>query len=435
MVRKEDPVSMNIYMDSVTNKGRQIVCSHMGFHQNYRRSTASEVMAASGKGITMSVVGTVSASSSLSYASLQGLYNQAQQYTQQQANMPWTIYPSQSGAIQSQLVQTPKPPKPKKEKVMKKKSDKNLNLGSVIMSEDKREQIRAAISQIKNNKTIFQDWGFDEVFEKGTAIALLFYGTPGTGKTLTAQAIANELNADLKIIGTADLESSEPGAPERTMKQLFEEARQALGGRQRIILFDECDSLLSDRNEAGIILGAQINALLGEIERHTGVVIFTTNRLGKLDPALERRISAKIEFEFPDESQRLQIWKRLIPSKCPLDEDVSFEDLAKYVIAGGNIKNVVLNAARMAAYEKSKAITMDHFIISANKEVDSLDAWSKSYEAMPHYKQGGIVRTSTGLKAVKETHKEEVLIDGYESRAEMSKSSSETGVMPVNGAG
>lgn len=84
-------------------------------------------------------------------------------------------------------------------------------IDSVILEEEKKEEIRAAISQIKHNDLIFDKWGFSEVFEKGTAVSLLFHGLPGTGKTLMAQAIANELNAELKIYGTAELQTSEPG--------------------------------------------------------------------------------------------------------------------------------------------------------------------------------------------------------------------------------
>lgn len=276
---------------------------------------------------------------------------------------------------------------PKKKRT---KPKPKLTLESVVMSENKRNQIRSAISQIDNNKIIFDDWGFSEVFEKGTAVTLLFYGIPGTGKTLTAQAIANELNADLKIYGTAEIQSSEPGGAERAMKEIFKKAKDFFNDNKKtqVILFDECDSLLVDRNEVGSILGAQINTLLSEIERHEGVILFTTNRLGKLDPALERRISAKIEFEFPNETQRAEIWKRLIPKKAPIDTDVNFANLAEYTLAGGNIKNAVLNAVRTAAYEKSSKIQAKHFTQAIEHELEALRAFIDAYEGAPHHRVG-----------------------------------------------
>lgn len=280
-----------------------------------------------------------------------------------------------------------------------------VTLDSVVMSDDRKEHIRAAISQIENTELIFTEWGFADVFEKGTAVTLLFHGIPGTGKTLTAQAVADEMDAELKIIGTAEIESMEPGGPERAMKALFKKAKDLFKqGKKQVLLFDECDSLLMDRNEVGPVLSAQINCLLSEIERHEGVVIFTTNRIGKLDPALERRISAKIEFVFPDASERAKIWARLIPAKAPLGQDVNFQKLADYPLAGGNIKNAVLNAARTAAYEKATEISMKHFKQAIEKEAEALNAFIAAYEDSSHSGVGGyITKGSRGLTIGKET--------------------------------
>ena len=206
---------------------------------------------------------------------------------------------------------------------------------------------------------------------------------------MCAQAIADHLGMGLAMVGTAEIQSSEPGGAERAIKQVFADAR----GKKTVILFDECDSLLTDRDTVGVILGAQINALLTEIERHDGVVVFTTNRLGTLDPALERRISAKIEFPFPDHAQRRAIWQRLIPAKAPLADDVDLDALAHdHAIAGGNIKNAVLNAARMAAYQEAGAITHGHFAAAARKEVASVSAFAAAAAHSPSTTRGGYVR-------------------------------------------
>lgn len=260
-----------------------------------------------------------------------------------------------------------------------------VGMDSVILAQDKKDQILAAISQKDLHTKIFTQWGFGEVFEKGVAITLLFFGVPGTGKTLMAQAIADQLKMKLDVIGTADIETSEPGGAERNIKMLF---KKNMGGKN-IICFDECDSLLSSREEVGVIMAAQINCLLTEIERFDGVVIFTTNRLGKLDPALERRITAKVEFEFPDKIQRLAIWKRMIPTKAPLEKDVDLEKLAEFPMAGGNIKNAVLNAARQAAYQGLEFITMDNFKGACEKEIESVNAFVSAYENGIHTRNLG----------------------------------------------
>lgn len=292
-------------------------------------------------------------------------------------------FPARTIGEMSPLIPTTRTKKQKVEEKPKKDLVKpKLTLDKVILDKDKKEEIRSAMSQLKNEDKIFNEWGFGEVFEKGTAITMLFYGVPGTGKTLMAQSIAEENDAELKIYGMAEIGSSEPGGSERTIQKIFKEAREFFfkSKKQRVILFDECDSLLYDRNKVGVILGAQINALLSEIEHHEGIVIFTTNRIGTLDPALERRITAKIEFPFPDKKQREEIWRNMVPSKAPLAKSVNFKRLAEYPLAGGNIKNAVLNAVRMAAYTNGKEITMKNFMDAMEKEAKSIKAFASEYE-------------------------------------------------------
>lgn len=275
-----------------------------------------------------------------------------------------------------------------------------VTLKTVVISGEKTQQILSAISQQANAVKIFQEWGFGEIFEKGIAVTLLFWGIPGTGKTLTAQAIADELKMELKIYQTADIETSEPGGAERAIRQIFQDSR----GKKTIILFDECDSLLMDRNEVGPILGAQVNALLTEIERYDGVIVFTTNRMGKLDPALERRITTKVEFPFPNREARIAIWKRMIPKKCPLNADVDYEKLADYPLTGGNIKNAVLNAARSAAYAEAKELKLEDFVKAIEKELESIQSFAAEYEKQIHQHNvtHDIQRTATGTTIEKE---------------------------------
>jgi len=249
----------------------------------------------------------------------------------------------------------------------------SLRMEDVVLDDEKKNLIRAAVSQVDNHDLIFTEWGFDEVFEKGTAIAVLMWGPPGTGKTIMAQAVANELGLTLEVIQSGEIWSSEPGEAERTIKTKFEEAAR----KKQLLLFDECDSLIADRNEVGMILAAQINALLTGLENFRGVVCFTTNRLGTMDPAFERRVSVKVEFPFPSQEQRLKIWRLLIPSKAPIDDDVSLEELSQVPIAGGNIKNVILNAARFAAFEKKKTIDHSCFTRAIEKEGQAI----KDFEA------------------------------------------------------
>lgn len=233
------------------------------------------------------------------------------------------------------------------------KPKQKVNFDSVILPTEKKNAIIDAIKQVDNHDLIFDTWGFGDVFEKGTAISMLFWGEPGTGKTLMAQAIADRYDYKLTTISTAEVETPEPGGAERNIQRYFKEA-----GDKSVLLFDECDSLISDRKHLGMIMAAQVNALLTALETHKGVVIFTTNRLGALDPAFDRRLSLKLEFEMPDVEHRIMIWKRMFPQQAPVAKNLNWETFAQVEIAGGHIKNVVLRAARRAA-NTTKKITND----------------------------------------------------------------------------
>jgi SpoVK/Ycf46/Vps4 family AAA+-type ATPase len=258
---------------------------------------------------------------------------------------------------------------------------KNLTIDSVVLVEETKEEIRAALSQIKYHQKIWQEWGLAETLEKGKAISLLFYGGPGTGKTLMGQAIANDLNYQIKIIQTAEIESSEPGQAERNLKAYFESSNA-----KTVLLFDECDSLIAPRDEVGMILGAQINCLLSSLELFEGVVIFTTNRLGRMDEAFERRVSIKIEFPFPNQAQRQQIWKRLLPPAAQA-RNVDLGELAKYPLTGGHIKNIILTAARHAAYRQAKKIEQTDFLVAIKRELTGIQAFAESSDGQPKLPQ------------------------------------------------
>lgn len=247
-----------------------------------------------------------------------------------------------------------------------------VDFDSVIMADGHRQQILDALGQIEDYELIFKTWGFESIMEKGKAISMLFWGPPGTGKTLCAQAIADHLGKKLKIISTADVESSAPGQAERNLKAHFEQ------GKNDVLLFDECDSLVYSRDAVGSILGAQINQLLSSLEHFDGVAIFTTNRLGVLDEAFNRRLSLKLEFAMPTEDQRLLIWQRMFPEKCPVDKNMDWAKLAKIEITGGYIKNIVLRAARTAARHKHEEITYEVVIEATKSEIKSMQEFEKA---------------------------------------------------------
>ena len=246
-------------------------------------------------------------------------------------------------------------------------------IDTVIVPDSFMEAINMAISQVRPEirEKIFEEWGFKHIFEKGYGVTILFYGPPGTGKTLMAQAIAEKTGRDLKIVGSAEIESSEPGGAERAIKQYFQEAQK----NEWTLLFDECDSLIYDRSRIGMILGAQVNCLLGELEKFDGICIFTTNNTPVLDKALERRLMLKLCFPRPDRLLRKRIWFRMIPRKSILGKDVNLEELSEVDLSGGQIKNIVLNSARRAAFLKKGNIGLEDILICMEQELEGSKAF------------------------------------------------------------
>jgi SpoVK/Ycf46/Vps4 family AAA+-type ATPase len=203
-------------------------------------------------------------------------------------------------------------------------------------------------------KDQFDKWGVFEHFEKGISNSILLSGPPGTGKTMIGESIAAVLGMNLMVLDSGVLESHLMGEAEKNIKENFKKATD----ENAVILLDECDSLLYDRSAVGMILGREINTLLTEIERFEGVVILTTNRLGFLDPALQRRIIMKIEIPLPTEEARFQIWQNLIPEKTPKAE-LNYHWLAAQELSGGEIKNAILLAIRKAVALRKDKLDMD----------------------------------------------------------------------------
>ena len=232
-----------------------------------------------------------------------------------------------------------------------------------VLPQSVRDTIDEALTVVLR-KDLFEKWGLNEHFEKGITNSILIYGPPGTGKTMVSESIAAVLGKNLMVISSASIQSNIPGQSERNMTDSFKKATK----EEAVILFDECDSLFYNRDSVGAILSAEINHFLTEIERFDGVVLLTTNRLHKLDGALQRRVIAKIELGLPDAKTREEIWKKLIPDKMPVGK-LDFKKLAKAPLAGGDIKNVVILAARKGIARNLKIVSMKEFEIACESVV------------------------------------------------------------------
>lgn len=249
----------------------------------------------------------------------------------------------------------------------KKKIPASLShLDKLILAPEVKEEIVAVLKQHEHSKKIFDEWGLGETIEYGKGMTFMFWGGPGTGKTFAANCIAKALGKELLVIGAAEIQTSEPGGANRAIQEAFANAK-----RNKILFIDECDSLIFNRQNLGMVLGSEVNTLLTEIEKSESVVILATNRIADMDPALERRMSLIVEFPHPTRSQRLDIWKNILPKKMPLAKNVDLEELAKHKLTGGLIKNVVLQAARLAVSKDQNEVTKANFDQAINRVLSS----------------------------------------------------------------
>jgi SpoVK/Ycf46/Vps4 family AAA+-type ATPase len=189
---------------------------------------------------------------------------------------------------------------------------------------------------------------------------------------MAAEVLAGELSLDLYQIDLSSVVSKYIGETEKNLSAIFQEAELS----QALLFFDEADALFGKRTEVkdahDRYANIEVNYLLQRVEQFEGVVILATNLQRNLDDAFLRRMQEVVEFPFPDEVLREQIWNGHFPTNAPRDEDIDFKFLARqFKVTGGNIKNIVLNAAFLAAQE-SKPINMSHLILSTKAEFQKL---------------------------------------------------------------
>lgn len=262
-----------------------------------------------------------------------------------------------------------------------------VELDKVVLTADTRRSIVSVLKQHEKADKIFKDWGLGKTIEYGKGMTMLFHGPPGTGKTMAARCIAKSISKDLTVIDNAKLQSSIPGEMERNLQEVFKEASR----KSQVLMLDECDSLIMSRQGMGMILSSEINCLLTEIEKFEGILILTTNRVGELDKALERRISLIVKFPKPDAELRLKIWRGMIPLELPLAADVDLVKLSSDLeLTGGLIKNVILGAARLAVADDRDAIAMGDFI----KASEMISAGTRAFKRKSKVLHGTVSRTA-----------------------------------------
>ena len=228
----------------------------------------------------------------------------------------------------------------------------SATLDDLVHTPRVERHLRALVNRMRHHALVMERWGFSKrAGVSGHGISVLFSGPSGTGKTATAGAVARALEIDLYIVDLSQIMSKWVGETEQNLAQLFDEAESS----HVALLFDEADSLFGKRSSEmksanDRYANLTVNFLLQRIERYAGLVILTTNFEKALDEAFTRRFSAIIHVPAPDEAQRLELWRRLLPGALRYAEGVDLTRLAKHFdMTGAHIRNTLMRAAFLAA--------------------------------------------------------------------------------------
>lgn len=241
----------------------------------------------------------------------------------------------------------------------------------LVLPEPQRQMLREMAAQVKQRTTVYETWAFAVRGANGLGISALFAGASGTGKTMAAEVLANELRLDLYRIDLSQVVSKYIGETEKNLRRVFEAAEA--GGA--ILLFDEADALFGKRSEVkdshDRYANIEVSYLLQRMEAYRGLAILTTNLRSAIDDAFLRRIRFVVQFPFPDVTQRMEIWRRMFPATLPT-AGLDPARLAQLNIPGGNIRNIALNAAFLAA-DAGEPVQMKHLLRAAQGEYGKLE--------------------------------------------------------------
>lgn len=241
----------------------------------------------------------------------------------------------------------------------------------LVLPEAQMQILRAVTAQVRQRIQVYQQWGFGDKSKRGLGISALFAGASGTGKTMAAEVLAQELQLDLYRIDLSAMVSKYIGETEKNLRRVFDAAESSAV----VLLFDEADALFGKRSEVkdshDRYANLEVSYLLQRMEAYQGLAILTTNLKDAIDTAFLRRLRFVIKFPFPDAAQREEIWRRVFPASTPL-EALDVAKLARLNVAGGNIRNIALNAAFLAA-DRGEKVGMRHLLEAAKAEYAKLE--------------------------------------------------------------
>jgi SpoVK/Ycf46/Vps4 family AAA+-type ATPase len=254
----------------------------------------------------------------------------------------------------------------------------NKTLDDVVLNPPTRDTLELLLKQVdKNVIKRLKEWGIKDK-KRGIDARIIFYGLAGTGKTITALALAKSLKKQVLSFDCSKILSMYVGESEKNVRNIFDTYKEIAQKTKSepILLLNEADQFLSSRT-SGVDSGSEKmhnqmqNIFLEQIERFDGILIATTNLLENIDKAFSRRFNYKIEFTKPDFDQRIKLWQKLLPDNLPLEDELEFNKLAKANITGGQIEMIIKNTAYEVAISDDPLFSTKVFISQIEKEQNS----------------------------------------------------------------
>jgi hypothetical protein len=241
----------------------------------------------------------------------------------------------------------------------------------LVLPDKEKQVLQTIAAHVRQRTTVYEGWGFASRGDRGLGISALFAGGSGTGKTMSAEVLAQTLQLDLYRIDLSSVVSKYIGETEKNLRQVFDAAEAGAA----ILLFDEADALFGKRSEVkdshDRYANMEVSYLLQRMEAYQGLAVLTSNLKDAIDPAFLRRIRFVVKYPFPETAQRKEIWQRVFPKQTPI-AGLDWERLARLNVAGGNIRNIALNAAFIAA-ELGESVQMCHLLEATQAEYIKLE--------------------------------------------------------------
>lgn len=228
----------------------------------------------------------------------------------------------------------------------------------LVLQEEKKELIKALVTvHIDKSHSVKTDF----MEGKGEGLIILLHGGPGTGKTLTAESIAELVERPLYRVTCGDI-GTDPESVEKYLESVL-----FIGSTWGcVVLLDEADVFLEERTKMDLQRNALVSVFLRVLEYYDGILVLTTNRIGTFDEAFKSRVQLALHYPPLGLDDRWQVWRNFMTSLSEGDKELKLDDiskkldiLARHTLNGRQIRNTI-NTARQLATFRGQVLQYSH---------------------------------------------------------------------------